>query len=273
MSDEQAQREAGGAVFTQDDVVASYYARPPYAPALYEHLLRQVPGRRRALDIGCGPGKVTRELAGRFGEVVAVDPSPGMIAAARAAPDAPANITWLQSRAEDYDDAGGGGFDLVTAGASIHWTDPAVLFPKLARWTPVIALLNDAPIFPLPPPPCGHDAWIEFLEVWFQRTGRAVPAAWRTPDPAAWSSLRPHGDWIDVAGRERFAFSFRQSVEDFIVCCHSRVSWNRQMMGDDVAAAFDAALDALMRPFSVEGMLELDVVSELTWGRPRPTPQ
>jgi SAM-dependent methyltransferase len=261
------ERAAGAAVFAAEDVAANYHGRPPYAPALYERLLGLTAGRRRALDIGCGPGKVARMLADHFAEVVAIDPSAPMIAAGKAADaGAHANIVWVQDRAEAYETERG--FDLATAGASIHWTDPAVLFPKLAGWTPLVALLNDAPTFPLPAPPCGLEAWLDFLDLWYRRTGRQAPAAWRAPNPDAWGPLAPHGDWLDIAGRERFTFTFRQTVEDFIAGCHSRVSWNRRMMGAGVAAAFDEALDGLMRPFAVDGILEIEVASELTWGAP-----
>ena len=86
-----------------------------------------------------------------------------------------ANIRLVQSRAEDFDDPDG--FDIVTAGASLHWTDPAALFPKLARRTGLIAVLNNDPVFPAPPPPCGQEAWVDFLTTWYARTGRQAPAS------------------------------------------------------------------------------------------------
>jgi hypothetical protein len=148
-----------------------------------------------------------------------------------------------------------------------------VLFPKLARWTPLVAVLNDAPTFPAPAPPCGHDAWIDFLAVWFECTGRSIPEAWRTPDSDAASSLGAHDTWLDVAERRRFTFRYRQSVEDFIAGNHARMNWNRRMMGPAVVAGFDAALDQLMRAFVTDGMLTLDAASELISGAPRMAPR
>jgi SAM-dependent methyltransferase len=245
--DDRAAREAGAAIFADPDVAACYPTRPPYAPALFDFLCALPQRRDRALDIGCGPGPVARALAERFADVVAVDPSGAMIDIARAS-DPPRNIAWVRAPAEAFEDAGR--FDLVTAGASLHWTDPEL-------------------IFPLPAPPCGLEAWLAFLSEWYARTGRTLPQRWLTPDPAAVAPLGPHGAWLDIHGRERFAFTFHQSVEDFIASCHSRVSWHRRRMGEQVAAEFDAALDALMRPFAVGGVLRLEVVSEVTWGRPR----
>ena len=79
MTDDQARREVGAAIFAEDDVANCYYARPAYAPALYDFLLTQVAGRARALDLGCRPGKVAMVLADHFAEVVALDPSAPMI--------------------------------------------------------------------------------------------------------------------------------------------------------------------------------------------------
>ena len=41
----------------------------------------------------------------------------------------------------------------------------------------------------------------------------------------------------------------------------------------ELAAGFDAELTELMLPFATDGMLELSLVSQLTWGAPRTTPR
>ena len=267
--DEARERARGQAIFSQPDVVASYHARQPYAPSAYEILLARVPDRQRALDVGCGPGPVARELAAHFGEVIALDPSARMIAAGRAASPAP-NIRWVCTRAEDYEDSAG--FDLVVAGASIHWVDPAVIYPKLAEWTPIFAVLGNDGLFPEPPPPCGLAAWVDFIRRWNTRVGRATPPGWpereRMRPPAV-----PHERWMDMAGRERLGFVFRQSVADFVASCHSRASWAPAMMGETVVAEFDAELTALLEPHAIGGLLELEIVTDLCWGAPRASPR
>ena len=66
---------------------AAYYAagRPPYSLALSDTLANEVEmdGYGRMLDVGGGPGVLTVELAPRFGEAVALDPDPGMLAEGR----------------------------------------------------------------------------------------------------------------------------------------------------------------------------------------------
>jgi len=268
MHRDQIQRDAVGATFGEADVAACYARRAPYAPALYERLLTLVPGRGRALDLGCGPGKVARVLADHFDEVVALDPAAEMLAAGRAA-DAGAheNIAWTLGRAEDYQS--GAGFDLVAAGTSIHWPDHAVVFPKLAAWTPLLAVIGgDEPVRH----PCGQEAWLDFLKRWLARMAARTPGTRRPYDPAAAAAEGSrHEAWMDIAGRERFAFTFHQSVEDFVLGQHSRATWSRAAMGAELAAAFDAELDTLMRPLAADGMLALEMETQLTWGAPRRT--
>jgi len=255
-------RKAVASAFTNADVARCYAARPPYAPELYDFLLRQVPGRNRALDLGCGPGKIATVLAEHFAEVVALDPSAAMTEAGRAA-DARRRraVTWVQETAEAYRSAAG--FDLVTAGTSIHWLDHAVVFPKLAAWTETIAVITgDEPT----PAPCGEEAWTAFLTRWISRVGGRYD-----PRGAAAEASR-HEAWMKIAGRKVFPFTFRQSVVDFITAQHSRATWSRAAMGEALAAEFDRELDALLRPFATGGQLHLRMESTLTWGRPLPAP-
>jgi SAM-dependent methyltransferase len=259
----QAERDAVGGAFAEADVARCYADRAPYAPALFDFLLRQVGGRGRALDLGCGPGTVAVSLAEHFDEVVALDPSEAMIEAGRES-DAGrhGNIAWVLDTAEAYRSEAG--FDLVTAGSSIHWPDHGVLFPKLADWTQVVAIITGDEARR---PPCGEEAWVGFLTAWIARLGGHYDP------PRASTEAQRHEAWMDIAGRERFAFTFHQRVDDFIRGQHSRATWARHAMGDALAAEFDQALDALMRPFATDGVLALPMVSELTWGAPRRTPR
>ena len=269
MHRDQTMRDTAGAIFAEVDVAHCYHARPPYSEALYERVLSLTPGRRRLLDLGCGPGKVAVRLASHFDEVVALDPSEPMLAEGRAI-DAGrhANIVWTLGKGETYEDDGG--FDLVTAGTSIHWPDHAVLFPRLARWTQVLAVISQDDMAPAP---CGQAAWVEFLERWLSRMAERTPGVRKPYDPGAFfTEGSRHEDWIDIQGRETFAHTWRQPLEQFVIGNHSRATWSRSAMGE-LAAGFDAELTELMLPFATDGMLELSLVSQLTWGAPRTTPR
>jgi trans-aconitate methyltransferase len=75
------------------------------------------------LDLGCGPGLLTREIRARTdGVVVGVDPSEGMIAQAQG--QGATNITFLVSAAEDL--AMPGQFDAIFCNSALQWfCDPA----------------------------------------------------------------------------------------------------------------------------------------------------
>jgi SAM-dependent methyltransferase len=107
---------------------APYYERGrlPYSPALadvFEAALG-LDGRGRLLDVGCGPGTVTRRLAHLFQAVVGLDPDPGMLGEALrlAGEQDVQNATWVRLRAEELP-ADLGRFRVVTFAQSFHWMD------------------------------------------------------------------------------------------------------------------------------------------------------
>jgi SAM-dependent methyltransferase len=72
------------------------------------------PARRiRALDFGCGVGRVTRALAHRFGEAVGVDLSERMVEQALRLNGDTANAAFLVNAAPDLGQLEDGSFDLV----------------------------------------------------------------------------------------------------------------------------------------------------------------
>jgi SAM-dependent methyltransferase len=73
-----------------------------------------LPGRQdRALDFGCGIGRLTRPLAARFGEVVGVDISRPMIEKARLVNADLANCSFLHNARPDLAVLADGSFDFV----------------------------------------------------------------------------------------------------------------------------------------------------------------
>ncbi len=244
--------------FDDADVARCYRHRPPYAPAALAHVRALAPRRQRALDLGCGPGKIALELAPYFTSVDAVDPSEPMLDVAREA-GAP-NVRWVHATAEDAPLSGP--YDLATAGTSIHWMQHAVVFPRLRS-----VLHEDACIAILygdrphdPPWQADTDA---FLQRWLPRMGRVY-------DPA-FGTGAPHERWIDGMERATFISAVTRSVEELVACEHSRATWTRARMGDALAAEFDRELGALLAPFARGGLLHFEVRTRVVWGRPRST--
>ena len=107
---------------------APFYARGrlPYAPGLVGALMRAIglDGIGRLIDVGCGPGVVSLQLASAFSEVVGVDADGEMIAEARAEAERRGieNGRWVTLRAEELP-AGLGSFRVATLAQSFHWMD------------------------------------------------------------------------------------------------------------------------------------------------------
>jgi SAM-dependent methyltransferase len=101
--------------------------RPPYPPQAVDWLVP--PTARRALDLGAGTGKLTRELLGRGLDVTAVDPSTGMLdELRRVLPGVPV-LTGTAERIPLPDKA----VDVVLVAQAWHWVDRARAVPEVAR--------------------------------------------------------------------------------------------------------------------------------------------
>lgn len=99
--------------------------RPPYSELLLDRAqeLLELDARSRVLDLGAGTGRVTRQLAGRFGHVVAVEPDERMRALHGEAIAGSAEAIPLEDAS----------VDAVFVGEAFHWFDPEAAIPELAR--------------------------------------------------------------------------------------------------------------------------------------------
>jgi len=78
------------------------------------------PPGRRTIDIGCGEGRLTRHLSGLGHQIVGVDTSPSLVAAAREL-DPSMDVRLADAAALPLDDASA---DLAIAFMSLHDIDP-----------------------------------------------------------------------------------------------------------------------------------------------------
>jgi SAM-dependent methyltransferase len=105
---------------------AAYYARGrmPYPAAIAAALADELEldGTGRLLDVGCGPGTLTLQLAHLFEQAVGVDADREMIE--EASRSGATNVAWRRLRAEELP-AGMGEFRLITFAQSFHWMDRA----------------------------------------------------------------------------------------------------------------------------------------------------
>lgn len=138
---------------------AAHYerGRVPYAPALIRRVA-EVTGlgtQHRVLDLGCGPGPLARSFAPLVHEVVAIDPSSEMLAAARALAGEGTNIRFLAGSSYDLG-PDLGRFRLVVMGRSFHWMDRV---DTLRRLDPMIEPAGALALFHDSAPAIPANAW------------------------------------------------------------------------------------------------------------------
>ncbi|HET9732281.1 MAG TPA: GNAT family N-acetyltransferase [Acidimicrobiales bacterium] len=126
-------RAFAGGVF---DAIASLYdrARPGYpAPAVAELVSACGIGpSSRVLEVGCGTGQLTRDLAPTGARVTCVEPGRALAETATANLATFADVEVIDARFEDLD-VPAGSIDVVVSATAFHWIDPEVSFAKAAR--------------------------------------------------------------------------------------------------------------------------------------------
>jgi len=138
------------------DSVADLYdaSRPLYTDDAVDYLVRTagLDSASAVLEVGCGTGQLTRQLAGRGLTLAAIDIGPSMIAAARRGIRSD-SVTFQATSFEDLA-AEDGSFDAIVAADAFHWIDPELRFSKSARllspsgWLAVLSLqhIYDEPL-------------------------------------------------------------------------------------------------------------------------------
>ncbi len=117
------------------DTVAADYdaARPGYPGALYDDLAAMCglgPGAR-VLEVGCGTGQATQELAGRGASVTAIELGPALAALARDRMARSPEVEVVTAAFEEWT-APPERFDLAVSATAFHWLDAETALPKVA---------------------------------------------------------------------------------------------------------------------------------------------
>jgi SAM-dependent methyltransferase len=109
--------------------------RPDYPEALFEWLMEDASLERGdvVVDVGCGTGISSRQLAARGLRVIAVDPNPAMLAAAEAEGGVSrGEVVWVKGDGETLpiDDLVDGPVAAIVGGQSFHWLDLDRALPR-----------------------------------------------------------------------------------------------------------------------------------------------
>jgi SAM-dependent methyltransferase len=164
------------------DGVAELYdaSRRGYPRELVEFMVATAfvhPGSA-VLEVGCGTGQLTEQLAGYGFDLTAVDIGPSMIAIAGRRPNA-GTVNFNVVAFEDFE-APGSSFDLIVSATAFHWVDPGTGFEKAAR------ILR----------PGGWLALLGTREEYDDPFGSALLDMWvaRSDDGGAWTRQRKPSD-------------------------------------------------------------------------------
>ncbi len=153
------------------------------------------PGCRRALDIGCGEGTLTRQLRQAIPEVVGIDDDHASITAARTHRDA-SGIHYVEGNALAYGFEPTS-FDLITAVASLHHmaAEPALVHLRtLLRPAGVLAVIGLARSSPLD--------WPLDLAAIVPNRARGLRAQyWQHPSPVVWPPPESYASMRRIAER------------------------------------------------------------------------
>jgi SAM-dependent methyltransferase len=217
---------------------ASIYGRyrRDYSAGLYDAVAERTgpAAGRLAVDVGCGTGFVTRELARRGWRVLGADFSAPMLAVART--ETPAEVALVRARGEMLP-LGSGVASLVACGTAFHWFAPA---PALAEFERVLAPGGWAALFwryPVPGEPSTR-----LLADLLRRVGAPVPDEFEhlvvhPPEPFAGSALEPEPLRLLATTIEFTPDEFRGYVET--------LEWVRRLAGARHGELLDRLADEL----------------------------
>jgi SAM-dependent methyltransferase len=187
------------------------------------------------LEIGCGTGQLTRQLAGRAFNLTAIDIGAAMVRAARRnVADATARFEVCSF--EDFPDSGP--FDLILSATAFHWIDPSVGLAKAARLLRPggsLALLTTGERYPEPLHSRLRDLWVRYSR----------PSAEWADQPTWLTALRESG-LFGVTIEASHTRALRLPAETVIGVERTRatfLSYTKQQQAD-----FTAELTALLEP-------------------------
>ncbi len=244
--------------FQDQSVVDRYHLRPDYPTETFTILNKLIKDEpRTVLDVGCGSGNVARHLAPLVERVDAVDISLPMLKRAKELPEGNAsNIRWLHGRAEDIElDSP---YALITAGQSLHWMDWSIVLPRFAQLlTPqgVLAIVN---VLERSIPWRG--SYLKIVKS-FSNNPTYIPIDMIT-------EFERHGLFTKIGQSVTKAVALQQTVEDYIAAQHARSACSLETMTPAQANQFDKQMHELLTPFARKGILTIQVIGNVIWGKP-----
>jgi SAM-dependent methyltransferase len=247
-----------GSQFTDASVVKAYQFRPPYPAEVFDILTSIAPaGPLTLLDLGCGTGEIARRMASRASRVDAIDPSGRMLRKAQSLPAGEAkNIRWVLGRGEDAPLQPP--YDLVVAGASLHWMEWEIVLPRIE------AALSASGFLCIVEQVQEANPWDSQLTPVLREY--STNREFQPYDVVHELSVR---NAFDGAGRVQTApQAFEQPLSEYVESFHARNGFSRDRMTREAAAAFDQLVADVVSSHVTNDVVQLQIRGSITWGRP-----
>ncbi|GCE24940.1 hypothetical protein KDA_04240 [Dictyobacter alpinus] len=245
--------------FKNLQVVEAYRYRAPYPAETFEILSALITDHPRTLlDVGTGSGDIARQCVDIVDRIDAVDVSQNMIEQGKKLPngDHP-HLHWIYGTIEEVPLSPP--YALITAGSSIHWTNWEVAFPRF----------HDV----LTP-----NGWLTLVH------RRTLPMPWQDELATLQAQYTTHrgnrSEYVrreleqrglfHISGEKETApISFTQTVDEFIEGLHSRSNCAKERIGHEATQSFDQQVRTILQRYHPDGILPLQVVGIVTWGKPQ----
>jgi trans-aconitate methyltransferase len=274
--------------FEHVGVANAYQFRPPYPTEVFDVLedLLQDQEPTNVLDIGTGEGALARPLIarGRVTRLDAVDSSAAMVAAGRERPGGGhPGLRWIVGGVGQVELDGP--YCLVTAGSSLHWMPWRRTMARLA------GVLSEQGLVAVVEHGYHRLPWRDALNDVIARHSRNPEF---DPRFSVVDELTERGLFRKVGEHRIILESFKQPVAEYVEQFHSTATLARELMTDEEAEQFDAAVEHIVRPYVVHGededefgalggderagrggdgggdedVLSVEVAASVVWGRP-----
>ncbi len=183
--------------------------RPPWNHNIHHHpiVLDAVPeGARTALDVGCGEGILTRELAAEVPEVVGIDLDQPSIELARCTPQGGVSYVIGDVLTHPFEPAS---FDLVASIAALHHMDAAT---GLARLKALVRPGGRLVVIGLARTRLPRDLGYELAGAVTTRVLKLRRRYWEHSAPMVWPPPTTHAEIREIAERVLPGVRYRRHV-------------------------------------------------------------
>jgi SAM-dependent methyltransferase len=202
--------------FTFDQVANLYRAsRPDYPESLVDDVVSYADLKPNdpVLEVGCGTGQATKSFARRGLRIIAIDPGPEMVRAARETLANFDNVELIQPTFEAWR-ANEAPFQLIIAAQSWHWVSRELRFRKAAK---VLSFNGSLAVFGHVPVGLPPRLLEQFKEIYLRYAGTGGPS----PE-ARYLPNGPYKAWFDESGlfgpvdHRCYAWKWRHTTSSYI---------------------------------------------------------